>query len=570
MFPKRHGFGYSYLQCGYPIIPSATRTTVTDAPVARDRELGSWWLRVKASDYLERGNGTVGFYNKLRLYLRGQHVEDTDWSYAYLITAPRFFGYAFNPVSFWYIYNRENQLKKMILEVNNTFGERRMYLLDGSSSSSPARTFGSQRSPNPKGHGSEFSNSMESRFSDVWMKDFHVSPFNSRKGSYALKALNPFPHVAYDNPSIDNTVTLKSSKDHAKLVARLHSTGKALDPQKLGFFGTLHFISSWWWVGFVTSPRILREAFKLFFKRNLHVWLRPEVLTSSIGRLPTTSEIVLAKVFKDYLFHVVHGNEVSLSINLKTAIPGEPVEKIMTTYHHRWERNVKNLELRVLTPSFYSRLIHYTHLSEAVDRECIFTDEKNRTLWICSPQLLPLLLSDRGSEAQRLPILYRSYLDELRWKIMRKLRCPPSDPVYSVNPRSSSFHVDDIRARPYSDLDNFVRNFKGHLYAGEYRRTITKLFLAQRYCFGFSEIASFMDLALRVLLCYVSAAQLNHWSGAAAELRSLDCLKESMTQMTGASFLRIMRYSPLVWLSLFKTAALGFACHAYGLLKGYN
>lgn len=132
---------------------------------------------------------------------------------------------------------------------------------------------------------------VKSRFSDVWMKDFHVSPFNSRKGSYSLKALNPFPCVTYDNPVIDNTITLKSSKDHAKLVARLYSTGKALDPQGLGFFGTLRFILSWWWVGFMTSPRILREAFKLFFKRKLHVWLRPEVLTSSIGRFPTTSEM---------------------------------------------------------------------------------------------------------------------------------------------------------------------------------------------------------------------------------------------------------------------------------------
>jgi DUF1365 family protein len=179
----------------------------------------------------------------------------------------------------------------MILEVNNTFGERRMYLLDGSSPSSPPRTSDSEQMSGSEGQESQVPVEAKSKFTDVWMKDFHVSPFNSRKGSYALKAQNPFPCVDYGNPMIDNTITLKSSKDHGKLVARLYSTGKAIDTEQLGLFGTMRFILSWWWVGFVTFPRIIREAFKIFFKRKLHVWFRPEVLTSSVGRLPTSAEM---------------------------------------------------------------------------------------------------------------------------------------------------------------------------------------------------------------------------------------------------------------------------------------
>lgn len=166
-----------------------------------------------------------------------------------------------------------------------------MYLLDGLSSPSPPRTPGSQASTLSEESARDLPDGIKSKFSDIWMKDFHVSPFNSRKGSYALKALNPFPYATYDNPKIDNTITLKSSKDYAKLVARLNSTKKALDPDQLGLIGTVHFILSWWWVGLVTFPRILREAFKLFYKKNLNVWFRPEVLTTSIGRLPTSSEM---------------------------------------------------------------------------------------------------------------------------------------------------------------------------------------------------------------------------------------------------------------------------------------
>ena len=287
MFPKRHAFEYSYLQCGFPIIPGGVTSDGRDVSTGVDQELGSWWLRIRAIDYLTRGNGKIGFYGKLQTFLREQNVDDNDWSYAYLVTAPRFFGYSFNPVSFWYIYDREHQLKKMILEVNNTFGERRIYLLNGTSPSSPPQTPGSTHEEDA---GSELFVGTKSRFTDLWMKDFHVSPFNSRKGSYALKAQNPFPYAGYDTPMIDNTITLKSSKDHAKIVARLNCVGNPLNPEDLGFFGALWFISRWWWVGFVTFPRILKEAFHLFYKRSLHVWFRPEVLTPSLGRLPTASE----------------------------------------------------------------------------------------------------------------------------------------------------------------------------------------------------------------------------------------------------------------------------------------
>ncbi|CAO2650143.1 Nn.00g014350.m01.CDS01 [Neocucurbitaria sp. VM-36] len=550
MFPKRHAFGYSYLQCGYPIIPVATTAGGTDISDGRDREMGSWWLRVRADDYLERGNGALGFYGKLQMYLRDQHVKDSDWSYAYFITAPRFFGYAFNPVSFWYIYDREHQLKKMILEVNNTFGERRMYLLDGSSPLSPP-----QRSSASEETGLELPDELHPRFTDIWMKDFHVSPFNSRKGSYALKALNPFPNVSYDAPTIDNTITLKSSKDHAKLVARLHSTGEAFDPNELGFFGTFRFVLSWWWVGFVTFPRILREATKLFFKRKLNVWFRPEVLTSSVGRLPTASEIILHETFKDYLFQLVHEKEDPFCITLKTAIPNVPTEKIMTTHQPGHDRGMNNLEIRVLTPAFYSRLVHYSYTSEAFDRECIFTDERNRTLWVCRPQLLALLLEKKSSlqtRGEELPVVDRSYLDELRWTILRKLRCPPADPAYSLTPKSSAFYIDDIRSRPYSELDNFVRKFRGRSDGAEYRRAVTKLFLAQRFCFGFPEVVTIVDFSLRVLLSYIAVLQLI----SIGETEVLELMEKSSTREC--------------WSSFFRSVILMLGCHAYELLKGYR
>ena len=47
-----------------------------------------------------------------------------------MVTTPRFLRYAFNPVSFHYCYNKNNELKVIVLEVNNTFGEKHLYVLN--------------------------------------------------------------------------------------------------------------------------------------------------------------------------------------------------------------------------------------------------------------------------------------------------------------------------------------------------------------------------------------------------------------------------------------------------------
>jgi DUF1365 family protein len=48
------------------------------------------------------------------------------WLHCY----PRVFGYTFKPVSFWYCHTGEGVLRTIVVEVNNTFGERHCYLLD--------------------------------------------------------------------------------------------------------------------------------------------------------------------------------------------------------------------------------------------------------------------------------------------------------------------------------------------------------------------------------------------------------------------------------------------------------
>ena len=187
----------------------------------------------------------------------------------------------------------------MILEVNNTFDERRMYFLKNTEPENVASgdENGTLAAEKVVWNGSQGHDSPDQkvfgRFANSWPKDFHVSPFNSRKGAYSLSANDPFfPHLSTRAGAalVNNTITLSSSKNHPKLIARVFSSSDSIDPYKLKGWATFKFIAAWWWVGFVTFPRIVREAAKLFFRRKLPVWFRPEVLKDSIGRIETDEE----------------------------------------------------------------------------------------------------------------------------------------------------------------------------------------------------------------------------------------------------------------------------------------
>ncbi len=279
---------------------------------------------------------------------------------------------------------------------------------------------------------------------------------------------------------------------------------------------------------------------------------------------------VLHDVFYDYLSQLVKGKDDSFRISLKTAIPANPTKLIENVHKNIRDDDILGLEIRVLAPAFYSRLVHYSSLAEAIDRECVFTDEKNRTLWISRPQVLPRLLSRRKStdaKTEAMSKTNRSHLEEIRWEVMKKLRCPPPQPAYFAHPIGLSHDVKDIRPQSYSELDAYVRNGESRVNTGEYRKIVTKLFLAQKLCLGFSEVIDLLALILRALLCYLGAIQLVNWDAAAWNSGVSPSNSQSTPLMDSRG---CSETSGLDWSPYLKKAGLLFAAHAFGLLKGYT
>ena len=169
------------------------------------------------------------------------------------MTSPRFMNHKFSPASFWYLYSADEDLKAMVVEVNNTFDERRMYFLPSSMVQKDDLREDILRSTESK------SSSPSGYFRYTWSKDFHVSPFNSRKGQYTLSASDPAlthkstcPSPDKQRPFVDIKAGLLSSKGRPKMVVRLWSTTSPIDPATISIGRALAFLLSWWWVGLIT------------------------------------------------------------------------------------------------------------------------------------------------------------------------------------------------------------------------------------------------------------------------------------------------------------------------------
>ena len=82
-----------------------------------------------------------------------------------LLCYPRIFGYVFNPLSVFFIYNKKSELISILYEVKNTFGEQHTYIFK--------------------------INENDNLIKNTCKKKFHVSPFIEMNCTYFFKILKP-------------------------------------------------------------------------------------------------------------------------------------------------------------------------------------------------------------------------------------------------------------------------------------------------------------------------------------------------------------------------------------------
>ena len=147
--PVRNAFNYPTY---FLMLPMRSMQQSGSGVLARNRWAA---LSFHDCDHGDGGHDSLAWLDDL---LRSEGIQDATGE-VWLHTYPRVLGYTFKPVSFWYCQDALGQLRAVVVEVNNTFGERHCYLLD-------APHYGQELQAD---------------------KVFHVSPFCTLEGRYRFR-----------------------------------------------------------------------------------------------------------------------------------------------------------------------------------------------------------------------------------------------------------------------------------------------------------------------------------------------------------------------------------------------
>ena len=175
-------------------------------------------------DHGDRDGSSIKLWVKKNLRNIGIITEDISIK---LLCYPRIFGYVFNPLSTYFIYNKHSELISIFYEVKNTFGEQHTYI---------------------------FKAQDEKTVQNKCKKKFYVSPFIEMDCEYHFKTLNPREQLS--------VVINQNDKDGKLLFASQDGISKDFNNKNLILSYLTHPLMTFKIIG-----AIHYEAFKLWAKR---------------------------------------------------------------------------------------------------------------------------------------------------------------------------------------------------------------------------------------------------------------------------------------------------------------
>ena len=199
-----------------------------------------------------------------------------------LITSARYINYIFNPVSFYYCLASDGEIICMVAEVNNTFGEKHLYILH-------------EVEGQAEGYAARY----------VTDKVFHVSPFNNIEGQYEFL-------FTETGKEIDIRIRLHRN-DEMVFEGKLFGRSKPLTPANHAKMLLRHPI-----LPHLSIPRILFEAARLKFQKKLNHYTKPIPMSAMTIRIPPPSLFQKAcmKLILNFLSKITKGGiAVSLPDN---------------------------------------------------------------------------------------------------------------------------------------------------------------------------------------------------------------------------------------------------------------
>lgn len=231
--PKEHSFSY-------PIFTFALELNEIDDLSLSPRLFAyekTAVFSIRKKDYL-RDEGMLR--ERVEAVLRREGVAEMPVRIT-LLTMPRYFGYVFNPVSFFVCRNGRDEVVALVTQVNNTFGETHLYPLICQPCTGP--------------------------YTWHFPKEFFVSPFFAREGNYS---------VTFEEAGERLGIRVDLEKDGAKIFSgRLGGVARPLTRRNVMVTLARYPITS-----LLTMPRIHSQAMKLYGRVGATIYDKPEPLNS--------------------------------------------------------------------------------------------------------------------------------------------------------------------------------------------------------------------------------------------------------------------------------------------------
>jgi DUF1365 family protein len=226
--PIRHAFTYPMTFFGFDL----AELDAIEASVPLFGYNQSRPLRISDRDFLRGRQKSIA--RQLDEFL----PPEKDGERTILISSPRYFGYAFNPVNF-YLRMAGDELLGAVAEVNNTFGDRHIYPLP------------------------ELTRQTSSTWTATCPKDFHVSPFNDMAGEYRFTF-----RVKKDELFLGVDLWKQTS---CVMKTWIQGQGMPLTSRRITRYALLHPLDT----AINSMPRILWQAALLYYRKKMRVHQRP-------------------------------------------------------------------------------------------------------------------------------------------------------------------------------------------------------------------------------------------------------------------------------------------------------
>jgi len=160
-----------------------------------------------------------------------------------LLCYPRIFGYVFNPLSVFFIYDQKSKLISILYEVKNTFGEQHTYI---------------------------FKTTDEKTITNNCSKKFHVSPFIEMESHYYFRVLIPAAKISIiiDQRDDDGKLLYASQDGEAKEFNEKNLLISFISHPLMTFkiIGAIHYEALKLWL---KGIKIVKKKFKI--KNNISI-----------------------------------------------------------------------------------------------------------------------------------------------------------------------------------------------------------------------------------------------------------------------------------------------------------